>query len=385
MSRVAQIRKVLAPGALAFAIALAIASVILLLSGHSPPSAYRAMWGSVNDLNGIVTVLNFSARYYVVALAVAIGFQMNLFNIGANGQLLLSALVAGAAGAAVDLPAVLHVPFVLIVAMLTGAVWGAVPAVMKTARGVNEVVATIMLNFVATAIIAFSLQSSWTKIRDPGEQLISQTRPLDPSAQLPALNRVLSWVGIDLTGGTRLGSFLVIAVLVGLVFNIVIYRSRFGYDLRASGINPSAAQTSGVDAKRMVVVTMIISGALAGLAGMSILMGEQYSYGDRFPQQLGFTAIGIALLGRNHPAGVAVAAVVWSTVEQGARGLATVQIPNEIGQIVLGVLLFVAVIVYEVYRRRAEAAAIKDAAARAQAKHSSPPQAGPAPAAGVAG
>lgn len=376
MNKVAQIRKVLAPGALAFAIALAIASVILLVSGHNPFTAYRAMWGSVNDLNGLVTILNFSSRYYVVALAVAIGFQMNLFNIGANGQLLLSALVAGAAGAAVDLPAVLHVPFVLIVAMLTGAVWGAVPGIMKTARGVNEVVATIMLNFVATAIIAFSLQSSWTKIRDPGEQLISQTRPLDASARLPTLNRVLSWVGIDLTGGTRLGSFIIIAVIVGVGFNTLLFRSRFGYDLRASGINPSAARASGVDPKRMVIVTMIISGALAGLAGMSILMGEQYSYGDRFPQQLGFTAIGIALLGRNHPAGIAFAAIVWSTVEQGARGLATVQIPNEIGQIVLGVLLFVAVIVYEVFRRRTEAATIKDAAARAQTKHGSPPPAG---------
>jgi simple sugar transport system permease protein len=199
--------------------------------------------------------------------------------------------------------------------------------------------------------------------------MTAHTRTIPTDSRMPTLNRLLSAVGIDLPRQTFLHGFLVIAVLVGIGFYVLIYRSRFGFDLRASGLNAAAARSSGVDPKRMVLTTMALSGALAGLAGMSVLLSEQFEYGDRFPLLLGFTGISVALLGRNSPGGIAVAAIVLAAIDQGARGLAVVKIPQEIGQILQGTLLFVAVIAYEVVRRRNQAATIREAAARTAAHH----------------
>jgi general nucleoside transport system permease protein len=366
MSRIlSSVRQQAGPTALAVAIALVISSLALLISGHNPFTAYNAMWKNLNGTSDVVTVFNETAPLYVAAVALAIGFKMNLFNIGANGQFTMAALFAGAVGGGVHLPAPLHVLLIFLVAASAGAAWAGIAGVLKVTRGVNEVVATIMLNGISIGVIGYLLR---VYLRVEGEQA-AHTTTIPKSGRLPYLDRLLRTVGFHLPRETPMFSFILVAVAVGIGFYILIYRSRFGFDLRASGINPSAARSSGVSPGRMVIITMLLSGALAGVSGMSTLLQKQFEYGDRFPTQLGFTAIGIALLGQNHPVGIAFASFIWAAIEQGARGLPSVGVPQEIGVILQGSLLFVAVCVYAVTLRKSQGRAIEAAAKRTAALH----------------
>ena len=358
------IRRALAAPMLAFVASLVIASLALLVSGHNPFSALLAMWHNIDGADGVVTIINFASRYYVMGAAVALGFKMNLFNIGANGQYQVAALFAAAVGGALHLPGIISIPLVILVAMIGGGAWAIVPGMLNVSRNVNIVVGTIMMNGIAGGLIGYLLR---TKFRDKSDVMTAHTPSLPASGRIPSLNRVLRLFGYHLPPTTFLHGFLVITILVGIGFYVLIYRSRFGFDLRASGLNAAAARSSGVDPKRMVLITMSLSGAVAGLAAMSVLLSDQHEYGDRFPTLLGFTGIAVALLGRNSPGGIAAAALVVATIEQGSRGLATVNIPQEIGQILQGTLLIAAVIAYAVMRRRNQAAAIHDAAAKTAA------------------
>jgi simple sugar transport system permease protein len=185
---------------------------------------------------------------------------------------------------------------------------------------------------------------------------------------------MLEVFGINLPEGVILQGFLPFALAIGIGYYLLLYRSRFGYDLRLSGLNAKAAQTSGVRPKAMVLKTIILSGCVAGLIGMSDLMADpQYhKYGDQFPKTLGFTGLALALLGRNHPGGIAAAAVVWATIERATQRLSIIGIPQEIGTILQGSFLLAAVIVYEVVRRRNNERTAQEAAARA-AQSPSPP------------
>jgi ABC-type uncharacterized transport system permease subunit len=189
---------------------------------------------------------------------------------------------------------------------------------------------------------------------------------------MPDLNRPIEALGFHFPTNTRLYGYLVLAIIVGIIFYVVVWRTRFGFDLRTSGVNPFAAQSSGVDPGRMVIVTMLISGGLAGLVGMGQMLSSGHLYGDQFPSGLGFTGIAVALLGRNHPGGIAVGAFVWAAIETAAIGLSDVGIPQEITRIMQGTLLLSAVIAYEIVRRHSEAAAIKAASHATQALEAKP-------------
>jgi simple sugar transport system permease protein len=362
-------RGLLAPG-LAAAVAIVVSCLALWASGNSIPEAFSAMWRNIRSVESVVSIVNRAVPYYVAGVAVAIAFKMNLFNIGANGQYRLAALLAGAAGAAVNLPAPLHVAFMFLIAISVGAFWAAIAGVLKVTRGVNEVISTIMLNYIAVGISAFLLNEY---LRNP-DKTVSETRLLPKSARLPSLDPILEFVGIE-PGRFPLQGFLPFAILIGIGYYILLFRSRFGFELRVSGMNPAAASSAGVKPKSMVLKTIILSGAIAGLIGMSNLMADPqfYKYGDQFPGQLGFTGIAIALLGRNHPAGIAAAAIVWATIDRATQPLSALGIPQEVGVIMQGSFLLAAVIVYEVVRRRNDVRTAKEAAERAAAAHDEPP------------
>jgi general nucleoside transport system permease protein len=350
------LKRTLTPAVIALGLAFAIASIVLVISGHNPGTAYKAMWKNVATLDGVITSVNIGARYYVAAVAVAIALKMNVFNIGTSAQYQLAAMFGAVVAAAVSLPAPVHVALALIVAMAAGAIWASLIAILQVTRKVNPVLTGIMLNGVGASVIAYLMQSKWTHFRDPNRPEYGSTRPIPKSAQLPVFR----------IGDARLQSYVLLAVVVGIAFYLIVYRTRFGFDLRASGGNPSAAKSAGINPKKMILITMCLSGAIAGLIGMGIVLSsnDQLSYGDRFPGSLGFTGIGIALLGRNHPAGVAAAAFLWAALDQGARGLVTVNIAGEIAVILQGSLLFIAVIVYAVWERKSLAAMIREAASR---------------------
>lgn len=341
-----------------FVVSFGISSIALLIPGYNPLEAYRSMISNVATASGFVTVLNFASRYYVMGVAVAIGFKMNLFNIGTNGQYQVAALFAGAIGGSLAVRGPISIVITILTAMICGALWALIPGVLTVTRNVNIVVGTIMMNGIAAGLIGYFLR---TWFRDKNDNLTAHTKTIPEGSRLPTLNFMLKSIGVDLPKSTNLHSFMIIAVVVGILFYFVIYRTRFGFDLLASGRNAAAARASGINSAKMILVTMAISGALAGLAGMSVLLNQAFEYGDRFPLQLGFTGISVALLGRNSPTGIAVAAVVMASIEQGSRGLAVIGIPQEIGQILQGTLLVVAVVTYEVSSRRSRSAAVQAA------------------------
>ncbi len=324
--------------------AAGITSVILLIRGDSPTFVISQMWDYGTQASSELQIVNGAVPYYLSAVAVAIGFRMNLFNIGVDGQYRLAAMLAAAFGGSVALPNGLRQVAIILVAMLVGAAWAGLIALLKTTRGVSEVISSIMLNFIATSVIAYLMRTTNFGTRS-GDSNDVTTKPIPGSGQVR---------GLDLIPGSggKVYGLIVLAVLVGVAFQVLINRTRFGFDLRATGRSLTAAQASGVNVKRMIVYSLLLSGAVAGLVGMPSLLGDTHSFSSQtFQTGLGFTGIAIALLGRNSPIGIAFAALLWSFLDQSAQILDLNNIPKEIVQITQGVVVLSVVIAYEVVRR----------------------------------
>jgi general nucleoside transport system permease protein len=337
---------------LAIVFSLVVTSVVLVITGAQPLETIQAMVEYAGRPRTQVLIVNSATTYYFAAVAVAIGFRMNLFNIGVDGQYRLAAMLAASLGGALTLPPVLHVGLIVVTAMLVGALWAGVAGYLKVRRGVSEVISTIMLNFVATAVIAFLLAPGRLAVSTQGSNNLG-TAPIPASGRVP---------GLPLIPGTPLKVYglVVLAALVGVAFWFVVNRTRFGFDLRATGMNEAAAVASGVDVKKMVVAAMVLSGAVAGLVGMPQLLGASYTYSLDFPAGLGFTGIAIALLGRNHPVGIAIGALLWGFLDNSAQILNLRDVPVEIVQITQGVIVLSVVIAYELVRRYRVAAVQRD-------------------------
>jgi general nucleoside transport system permease protein len=326
--------------------AAGVTSLILWARGDSPSFVISQMWSYGRQPSSELTIVNSATVYYLSAMAVAVGFRMNLFNIGVDGQYRLAAMLAAAFGGAVALPTGIRQAAIIIVAMLVGAAWAGLVALLKVTRGVSEVISSIMLNFVATGMIAYLMRPSILGVRSSDANDVT-TKPIPKSGQVG---------GLDLISGSggKVYGLVLLAVAVGVTFKIVVGSTRFGFDLRATGRSTTAAQASGVNVKRMIVTTMLLSGATAGLVGMPALLGDSHSYSSiTFQTGLGFTGIAIALLGRNSPLGIAFAALLWAFLDQSAQILDLNGIPKEVVQITQGVVVLSVVIAYELVRRLA--------------------------------
>jgi simple sugar transport system permease protein len=290
-----------------------------------------------------VLIINTATSYYLSAVAVAIGFKMNLFNIGVDGQYRLAALVAAAVGGNVALPGPVNIVLMILVAMAVGAMWSGIAGVLRAWRGVSEVISTIMLNAISTAIIAYLLRPGRLAVQTQGSNNIG-TKPIPESGRVGGISLIPD-------AGMKVFGLIVVAVLVGVGYSVLLNRTVFGFDLRATGGSQTAAVASGVDVKRMLVVAMLLSGAVAGLVGMPQLIGQSYSYSLDFPTGLGFTGIAIALLGRNHPVGIAFGALLWAFLDQSSQILDLEGVPKEIVTIIQGATVLSVVIAYELVRR----------------------------------
>ena len=349
----------------AVVLSLLVSGIVLWASGYSAADAFKSMWSYIDSSESVIEIINRAIPFYVSALAVAIGFKMNLFNIGVNGQYLMAAVLAAAAGAAVTFPAIFQVTFIILVAIAVGAAWAAIAGILKVWRGVSEVISTIMLNSIAGSITAYLLVNYLRATNEAGD-LVIKTRPLPPESFIPPLNRFLEVFGLHLP--VELNGFLVGAIILGVGYYVLIWRTRFGFDLRATGANPAAARAAGVNPKSMIMKTMLISGGIAGLVGIGPLLGDPqfHRYAEQFPTQLGFTGIAIALVGRNHPVGIAFAALLFAAIERATQVLSLQGIPQEISKIMQGSIILSAVVAYEVVRRIRVAAEVRDAAAKAE-------------------
>ncbi|MEV4296157.1 ABC transporter permease [Microbispora rosea] len=325
---------------IAVAFAVLITSVVLLIAGSDPVQAFTTLADYGTQPRSMAMILNTGVMYYISALAVAVGFRMNLFNIGVDGQYRLAAVVAAGLGGAAVVPGVLNIVLVIVVAVVVGALWAAIAGLLRVYRGVSEVISTIMLNAIATGLGSWLVSEHFGVLT--GNDL--GTRPIPDDAHMP---------GIPLIAGTPVlvNGFIVVAVLLGIAYWVVLNRTRFGFELRATGKSESAAVASGVSVKKMIVVTMVMSGAVAGLIGMPELLGASYKYSNNFPAGLGFTGIAIALLGRNNPVGMAVGALLWSFLDNSSNQLQLLDISKEIVQIMQGVVVLSVIIAYELVHR----------------------------------
>ncbi|MFF3444423.1 ABC transporter permease [Streptosporangium sp. NPDC002721] len=370
-ARIRAVARALAAPALALLLALAVATALLAAAGASPGRTYLTMLEFGVRPDSVVSAVNRSVVYFLAGLAVAVTFRMNLFNIGVEGQYRLAALLAAAAGAGLDLPAPLHVAVMCAVAVLAGAAWAALAALLKVWRGVSEVLSTLLLNYVATAVVAYLLAEVFAAGSTTGS-----TAELPPSAHVPDLNGLLALIGVTLPGGAGLGGAVLGAVVLGVAVHLLLTRTLFGHDLRMGGLNAAATRVHGVDPRRMTVVTMLVSGGIAGLAGLPHLLGTAHHFGLDFPAGAGFTGIAVALLGRNTPLGIALAALLFGFLERSALILDIEGVPKEIVTIMQGVIVISVVVAHEVVRRAGRRRAARLVRERAE------PDTAPAPAPG---
>ena len=345
----------------AFAFSVTLSSLVLLAVGTSPLEAWLEMLSYGSRLETLVETGNRATQLYLAGIAVAIGFRMNLFNIGVEGQYVLAAMLAAAAGGAVNLPPILHVALIMAVAMAVGASFAGVAGYLKVSRGVHEVISTIMLNAVALGLTGFLLRS-W--LLDKADTTLNMGTPeIPPSGRFPNLNGVVEGLTREITRGRELWGFLLVAILVGVLFHLFLSRTRAGYDLRATGLNPFAAEVSGVDPSATVVRAMLLSGAVAGLIGLPEILGDAHKYDLNFTQGLGFAGIAVALIGRNHAVGVGIAALLFGWLDSAAPILDVVgDTPREIVSILQGVVVLSAVVAFEVVSRIRRATEARDAA-----------------------
>jgi len=253
----------------------------------------------------------------------------------------VAALMAAYVGASVSLPPVLHVGLILLVAMASATLWAAIPAVLKVTRGVHEVITSIMLNSIATFLVSYLLANHFLDRADTTLNL--QTAKIDESGWFPDL--------VKLGDNATINAIVLVALVIGVSYYLLIWRTRFGFDLRASGLNPLAARASGVAPGPMVIKGMMLSGAVAGLVGMPTLLGFSHNYGLDFGTGLGFAGITVALLGRNNPVGIAVGALLLAFLDRSAQILDLEDIPKEIVVIMEGVIVLSVVIAYELVQR----------------------------------
>ena len=314
--------------------------IILKLRGVEPIEMFKLMISYGFEPRNLVSEINQTVAYYMAGVAAAIGFKMLLFNIGIDGQYRMGAFFGAVVGAAVNLPPVLHVLLIILVAMLAGGAWAAIAGYLKVKRGVNEVISNIMLNFIAAAIIAFLLSPNLLGSLPEGSQNL-QTKPIPASGQMPTIK---AFEG-------EIYSFLFIAIVVGVGYWIMLNKTVFGFNLRATGLSFRAARASGVNAPGMIFVTTVLSGAIAGLVGIGTLLSDTHSYSMAFPSGYAFTGLALALLGRNHPVGIFFAAFLWSFLERSAPVLEFEGVPPEIVIVMQGTIVLSIVIAYEVVAR----------------------------------
>ena len=356
MNIVKRVALALAAPVLAILVAALVASLVLLVTGDDVGAFWSTMLTWPQNRN-IINILNNASLLYLSGVAAAIGFRMNLFNIGVEGQYRVAAFAAAAFAGQAWLPGKLNTVVAILLAMLVGAAWAGLAGLLRVTRGVSEVISTIMLNAISGAVVGYFL-SKW------GVQTgVSTNTKVIPHS---------SWVpNIKLLGGTedtKLFGLALFAVVIGIAFAVVLNRTSFGFNLRATGASESAAVASGVDVKRMVLVSMLLSGAVAGLIGMPTLFGDAHNYGTSFQVGIGFTGIAVALLGRNNPIGIAAGALIFAFLsEQGNLLNILAGVSPDIVAVTQGVIVMAVVIAYEVVRRYRNA--LEQAAVAAQVEH----------------
>lgn len=341
------LRELLFPLA-AVAAAFVVGGIVVLAVGDNPFSTYTLLIGSALTWpDGIGYTLFYATPLIFTGLAVAVAFRCGLLNIGAEGQLYAAAFMTAWVGLTfAGLSAWLLLPLCFLTALVAGGFWGAVPGVLKARFGAHEVITTIMMNFIAVALASYFTQYHYKPQGDP----ILETVPIGEGAHIARLGRFVPGLPERIPLNLAFPLALVACVLVYLF----LWRTRWGYEIRATGANPAAAQYGGIATGRQIVLAMSISGALAGMVAVNEVLGYRYRYYDSFSAGYGFTGIAVALLGRNHPAGVILASLLFGALLRGGLfvDIFTEHVSKDLVMVLQGIIiLFVAAEAY--FRGRA--------------------------------
>jgi simple sugar transport system permease protein len=341
VSRSSSIKEALLPAVVALLIAALVGDVLILSFGQSPGDVYRLLiegtWGNAYGLGQVLykaTTLTFTG------LAVAVGLRAGLFNIGAESQLAAGGFVAALIGLVLPsgLPAMLTLPVYLVGAAIGGGIVGGIPGALKAKFGAHEVITTIMLNFIVLALLNY-LTVAFLKV--PGSLHTEEIR----SGAVPRLSEF-----IPAFHGSAANMVIVIALIAAVLVSWFLFRTRPGFDLRATGLQPLAAEYGGVNVRGVWWRTLVLSGTLAGIGGLNFVLGYKHYYEEAFASGAGFLGIAVAIVGRNHPLGVVLAALVFATISQGGLAVNAV-VPKQMVDVLQAVVIIaVAASVPEVRR-----------------------------------
>jgi len=284
--------------------ALIVGAIPIILAGVSPLSAYSALfYGAFGRVSGLVATGIKAAPLLLAALAIVVSFRANLWNLGGNGQIYIGALAATLIGLAIHLPAWLHLPLALLAGFLGGVLWIIIPAVLRAYLKVNEVIVTLMFNFIAMFLVSWLVSGP---MQEPGGYM-PQTPAVLKTAWLPALSPSI-----------RLHTGVILAPLIAIILYFLLFRTSFGYNLRAVGANLKASRYGGINVKLYMVLALSLSGGIMGLTGANEILGVHHRLLVGITGNYGFTGMVVALLGGLHPLGVLVAAFFFSSLIVGA-------------------------------------------------------------------
>jgi simple sugar transport system permease protein len=327
---------------IAVAVALAIGGAFIAWIGQNPFEIYALMLHeSLGTGYGLGQTLFRATPLVFTGLAVAVGFRAGLFNIGVEGQLYLGGFAAALTGASLaGWPAAALLPLVLSSAAAAGAVWGAIPGALKARFGAHEVINTIMLNFIAFALVAYCGRFVY-------QTATVRTAEIGAGAVIPRLDFVTSAFR-----GTPANLSLLVALATAALAGALLFRTRRGYELRAVGFNAPAAEYGGIAVGRTQALAMALSGAIAGLGGINFVLGYKHYFEQGFSAGAGFLGIAVSLIGRNHPVGVIVAAVFFGALSY-AGLVINERVPRELVEMLQGLVILSAIAVQQVVERRA--------------------------------
>ncbi|MGH3089414.1 MAG: ABC transporter permease [Rubrobacteraceae bacterium] len=318
-----------AGGALAFPliaifIAFIIGALLVLASGNNPVSAYVSLVeGAVGSPTALGRTLLNATPLIFTGLAVAVAFRAGLFNIGGEGQLFIGAITAAVVAVSLGSFGLLAIPMALLASILTGFMWGALPGFLKARFGAHEVITTIMLNFIGINLATYFALGPFRS-----EGLVPGTETIDAAARIPII------------GLGRVNYGLFIALLAAVVVYLILWRTKLGFRIRAVGLSPGAANYAGMRIGTNTVLALAIGGALAGLGGAVEVMGVYGKMTIPFVGNLGFNGIGVALLGRNHPVGVVLGALLFGGLASGAQEMQfSTDVPLDLADVLLAVIL----------------------------------------------
>jgi len=340
----------LAIPSLAVFTALVVGAIVMKIVGGDPLLAYVGLWeGAFGSVKALSETVVWSTPYIFAGLAVALAFKGGLFNIGAEGQLAAGAVTAAWIGFAlpsltgISFPAIIHIPLAILGGGLAGAIWGGIPGWLKARTGAHEVINTIMMNYIVLLMASYLLNGP---MRDPNPlNVIARTPDIAMSARIPRIFPDL-----------RAHWGFIIALAVAVIVWWILYKTTIGFEIRTVGTNPDAAKYAGISVARITVLTMGLSGFLAGLAGTIEVTALNYRHELSFSLGYGFDAITVALLGKTHPLGVVLAAILMGAMRNGATRMQFLtQVPVDIISVIQAlILMFVAAdaIIRYIYRLR---------------------------------